>query len=47
MSKKQEKYNHLALVVLVVFLLVLGCAVGAIGISVIPMWVEHQVGVSK
>lgn len=47
MSKKQEKYNHLMLVILVSFLLVLGCAAGAIGISVIPSWVEHQAGVSK
>jgi hypothetical protein len=47
MSKKQEKYNHLSLVILIVFLLVLGCAAGAIGVSVIPSWVEHEAGVSK
>jgi hypothetical protein len=47
MSDKKDGYHHMAMVILVAFALVLGCAAGAIGISLIPHWVEQHQVVSK
>lgn len=47
MTRKHDSYHHLALVILVAFVLVLGCAAGAIGIVVIPGMVEHYQNATK
>ena len=47
MSDKRNGQHHLALVLLVAFLLVLGCAAGAVGINLIPAWVAAHDVVSK
>jgi hypothetical protein len=47
MSKSHDGYHHLAMVILVAFVLVLGCAAVAVGVNVIPSWVEKHQVVSK
>lgn len=47
MSKRVGGYHHMTMVLLVVFLLVLGIAGIAVGVNVIPSWVEHHEMASK
>lgn len=47
MSDQRRGHYHLSLVLLVVFMLVLGCAAGAVGISLIPAWVASHEVVTK
>lgn len=46
-SKNRDGYHHMAIVFLVVFALVLGCAAGAVGINLWPAYVEAHTVVSR